>query len=138
MSDVVADYFNVPYVTVSATASMIVTRAWGTYEVVTQGPTYKVKRLLVQPGKATSYQFHREREEYHFYIASGAVHFYGRGQWHIIENKTDHVMEIIEVQLGRCDEADIIRMDKRDGAVATVDWDRIEADARAARREERG
>lgn len=38
-------------------------RPWGYFEVLAEGPGYKVKRLVVNPGKWTSLQWHELRDE---------------------------------------------------------------------------
>lgn len=38
-------------------------RPWGYYEILAEGPGYKVKRLVIDPGKRTSLQWHEKRDE---------------------------------------------------------------------------
>ena len=38
-------------------------RPWGTWEIIDQGPWYKVKRLIVEPNKSISLQYHIHRSE---------------------------------------------------------------------------
>jgi mannose-6-phosphate isomerase len=45
-------------------------RPWGYYEVLSDEPDHKVKRIVVYPGKRLSLQRHRYRAE-HWYIVSG-------------------------------------------------------------------
>jgi mannose-6-phosphate isomerase len=45
-------------------------RPWGYYEVLSDEPDHKVKRIVVYPGKRLSLQRHRHRAE-HWYIVSG-------------------------------------------------------------------
>ena len=46
------------------------TRPWGGYEVLSDAPTHKVKRLTVAPGQRLSYQRHARRAE-HWFVVSG-------------------------------------------------------------------
>jgi mannose-6-phosphate isomerase len=46
-------------------------RPWGSYTVLAEGDSYKVKRITVQPGKRLSYQRHARREE-HWLVVGGA------------------------------------------------------------------
>ena len=102
-----------------------VTRPWGGFETIEEGPGYKVKRLLVQPGGRLSLQRHRLRAE-SWIVVSGAPHVIvsGRarrvraremvtvpkGAWHRIENHGRVPVVIIEVQHGAyLGEDDIIR-----------------------------
>ncbi len=90
-----------------------------------EGPGYKVKRLVVQPGQRLSLQKHRRRAE-HWVVVSGRATIVrgtrqlilGRKQcaviprraWHRIENHGRHPVVIIEVQHGTyLGEDDIIR-----------------------------
>ncbi|MEO6392792.1 MAG: phosphomannose isomerase type II C-terminal cupin domain [Pyrinomonadaceae bacterium] len=45
-------------------------RPWGTFNVLDEGDTYKVKRIEVLPGKRLSYQRHQRRAE-HWMVVSG-------------------------------------------------------------------
>ena len=38
-------------------------RPWGHYEVLLDEPTYKIKRIFIEPGHRLSYQKHLKREE---------------------------------------------------------------------------
>ena len=49
-------------------------RPWGSYTVLDDEPTFKVKRIEVLPGKRLSYQRHARRSE-HWFIVDG----HGRG-----------------------------------------------------------
>jgi mannose-6-phosphate isomerase len=46
------------------------TRPWGHFEIVAEGPGYKVKRMTVLPGRRLSYQRHARRSE-HWYVVHG-------------------------------------------------------------------
>jgi mannose-6-phosphate isomerase len=101
------------------------TRPWGSFSTLEEGPGYKVKRLVVQPGKRLSLQKHRHRAE-HWVVVSGSATILrgdsrlilGRKQcaviprqaWHRIENHGRQPVVIIEVQHGMyLGEDDIIR-----------------------------
>lgn len=47
-------------------------RPWGYYQVLSDAPTHKVKRIVVFPGKRLSLQAHRRRSE-HWMIVGGAA-----------------------------------------------------------------
>jgi len=108
-----------------AEAHGFVTRPWGGFETIEEGPGYKVKRLVVEPGGRLSLQRHRLRAE-SWIVVSGAprVIVSGRarrvqaremvtvpkGAWHRIENHGRAPVVIIEVQHGPyLGEDDIIR-----------------------------
>jgi mannose-6-phosphate isomerase len=43
---------------------------WGYYQVLADEPDYKVKRIVIYPGKRLSLQRHRHRAE-HWHVISG-------------------------------------------------------------------
>jgi mannose-6-phosphate isomerase len=49
------------------------TRPWGGYEVLSDAPTHKVKRLTVEPGQRLSYQRHSHRAEHWFVVGGEGV-----------------------------------------------------------------
>ena len=90
-------------------------RPWGFYDVLSDEPDHKVKRITVYPGKRLSYQRHRKRSE-HWYFVSGrgvvtldgqeiplmageAVDI-GCGAAHRIANPGEEEVVFIEVQRG--------------------------------------
>ena len=91
------------------------TRPWGSFAVLEEGPYFKVKRLVVKPHSRLSLQLHRHRSEHWVVVAGKARITHGRRSYdlrenegtyiprrtkHRIENRTDHPLEIIEVQSG--------------------------------------
>ena len=90
-----------------------VERLWGRYRVLAEYPGCKVKELTVDPGKATSKQYHNHRYELWFYLEGKCKwhqHTIAPKTWHQLTNSTDEPMTVIEVQYGTaCEEADIVR-----------------------------
>ena len=100
-------------------------RPWGTYIVLHDGDNSKVKRIIVQPNQQLSYQSHIHRREQWTVVQGtltvvldGEEHTVYPGQsiaipWkakHRAANRTDELVEFIEVQTGDSfDEDDIIR-----------------------------
>jgi len=108
-------------------------RPWGSYEVLDDAASHKVKRIEVQPGKRLSYQRHSSRGE-HWFIVSGvaSVTLDGdvvgltagqaidvpRESAHRIANVGTTPLVFIEVQHGDSfDEDDIVRLDDDFGRV---------------------
>lgn len=103
-------------------------RPWGNYRVLEEEKNeFKIKRIVVEPGKKISYQYHKHRSE-HWVVVRGVAtiliddirHEVPAGesvyikplQKHRLINNTDKPIEIIEVQLGDyLEEDDIIRLD---------------------------
>jgi mannose-1-phosphate guanylyltransferase/mannose-6-phosphate isomerase len=113
-------------------------RPWGKYKVISKGPGFVAKHLVINPGGKTSLQSHEGREEF-WTISSGAarIHF-GRdennifhatvfpgntwkvekGELHRIENEKDYDLHIIEVWRGEIlSEEDIKRYEDSYGRV---------------------
>ncbi|MFB0926724.1 MAG: phosphomannose isomerase type II C-terminal cupin domain [Acidimicrobiales bacterium] len=90
-------------------------RPWGSYQVLEEAASHKIKRMTVSPGQRLSYQRHQQRAE-HWYIVSGQAcvtledveHIIGqghaidipRGSAHRVANKTDELLVLIEIQVG--------------------------------------
>ncbi len=102
-------------------------RPWGCYTVLEDGTQYKIKRLVVDPGKKLSLQRHERRSE-HWVVVKGSAEvvigeetvtlesgqstYIPAGQRHRLANANDHPLEIIEVQIGDyLGEDDIERFD---------------------------
>jgi mannose-6-phosphate isomerase len=102
-------------------------RPWGRYTVLDDGPTFKVKRIEVLPGKRLSYQRHARRAE-HWFIVEGTAVITLQGERievtaghavdiplgtdHRIENASDTMVVFVEVQHGDYfGEDDIVRLD---------------------------
>ena len=101
-------------------------RPWGSFTVLDDQATHKVKSISVQPGCRLSYQLHQRRAEHWFVISGlatvtvdGAEVEYGPGAYadiplgsaHRLENRGTEPLVIIEVQYGDYfGEDDIIRL----------------------------
>ncbi len=101
-------------------------RPWGNYTVLDEGDDYKVKRIVVYPGKRLSYQTHAKRAEHWVIVqGSGLVTLDGNqiqagtgeavdiavGMAHRIENPGPLNLIFIEIQRGSyLGEDDIIRL----------------------------
>jgi mannose-1-phosphate guanylyltransferase/mannose-6-phosphate isomerase len=104
-----------------------VSRVWGTYSVIENGPRYKIKRIVVRPGAALSLQMHHHRSE-HWIVVSGMAcvtngeheflldtnqsTFIPAGHTHRLSNAGVIDLVMIEVQSGEyLGEDDIVRFD---------------------------
>lgn len=102
-------------------------RPWGTYEVLLDSPTCKVKQIVVDPGQRLSYQYHFFRREQwivtqgvltvildgeEFTVLEGESISIPLGAKHRAWNKTETPVSFIEVQTGESfDESDIVRVE---------------------------
>ncbi|HHN64875.1 MAG TPA: mannose-1-phosphate guanylyltransferase/mannose-6-phosphate isomerase [Nitrospirae bacterium] len=110
-------------------------RPWGSYTVLEQGPRYKIKRIVVNPGEKLSVQKHYHRSEHWVVIKGTARVMLGDREIYIHENESAYVpkstlhrlenpgkipLEIIEVQNGEyVEEDDIVRIDDHYGRTTT-------------------
>ncbi len=106
-------------------------RPWGYYRVLDDKSGYKVKELVIEPGKSLSMQRHFNRSE-HWYVLKGECgivtefrdsiihvtkkeneeYVIGATVWHQGRNDSDKPCHILEVQYGiECIESDIERRD---------------------------
>ena len=102
-------------------------RPWGNYTVIDEGQDYKVKRLVVLPGKRMSYQLHHHRDE-HWMVVQGQAQVTLEGKESIVEtgrtvdvpvgtahrimNPGSDMLVMIEIQRGSyLGEDDIVRLE---------------------------
>ena len=102
-------------------------RPWGSYESLTSGNGFQVKRLIVNPGQQLSLQLHQHRAE-HWVVVRGTAKvvngdselilsadqstYIPLGVKHRLSNPSSEVLELIEVQSGSyLGEDDILRFD---------------------------
>lgn len=108
-------------------------RPWGNFTVLDEGAGYKVKRIVVLPGKRLSYQKHAQRAE-HWMVVGGQAKVTLDGQdiilklgeyvdipvgaAHRVENPGGEDLIFIEVQRGNyLGEDDIVRLQDDFGRV---------------------
>ena len=101
-------------------------RPWGSYEVLGEGSGYKMKKIVVKPGKRLSLQKHFKRNE-HWVVVEGEALvtidcneaplkqnesiYIKSGQIHRLENTASSDLIVIEVQTGEyLGEDDIVRI----------------------------
>jgi mannose-1-phosphate guanylyltransferase/mannose-6-phosphate isomerase len=104
-----------------------VERPWGRYTVMDEGPGFKVKRIVVDPGQKLSLQVHQHRAE-HWVVVTGTARvtigqeirlvasnqsvYIPQKTPHRLENPTVEPIQLIEVQTGAyLEEDDIQRLD---------------------------
>ncbi len=113
--------------------SVIVYRPWGSFEVLIDTPTYKVKKIVVYPGAKLSLQAHHHRAEHWTVVRGMAEVTNGEKKLFLHENESTFIpvltthrlqnpgkinIEMIEVQTGNyLEEDDIIRYDDEFGRV---------------------
>ncbi len=102
-------------------------RPWGTYEVLLSHDNYKIKRIVVKPGKRLSLQKHFHRNE-HWIVVSGTATvtvgdevklirpnestYIKMGEIHRLENEGKIPVVLIEAQVGEyTGEDDIVRIE---------------------------
>ncbi len=108
-------------------------RPWGSYTILEEGPSFKIKRIVVKPGASLSLQMHHHRSE-HWIVVSGIakvtngdrvffVHinestYIPAGHKHRLENTGVLDLVMIEVQSGEyLGEDDIVRYEDNYGRV---------------------
>jgi mannose-1-phosphate guanylyltransferase len=106
-------------------------RPWGSYTILDQGNGFKIKRIVVKPGRSLSLQMHHHRSE-HWVVVSGTATvtregeevslapnestYIRIGQRHRLRNPGKIDLVIIEVQCGQyLGEDDIVRFEDNYG-----------------------
>ena len=102
-------------------------RPWGAYDVLEEGPNFKVKRIMVKPRASLSLQMHEHRAE-HWIVVKGVARVTKADEVfdlhqnqstyiplktkHRLENHQEESLEIIEIQSGSyLKEDDIVRFE---------------------------
>jgi len=110
-------------------------RPWGSYTVLEESETMKIKKIVVKPGGKLSLQYHHHRSE-HWVVTLGTALitlgeetielkenmslFVPKKMVHRLANQTDEPVEMIEVQMGEyVGEDDIVRLDDIYGRLET-------------------
>jgi mannose-1-phosphate guanylyltransferase/mannose-6-phosphate isomerase len=103
-----------------------VMRPWGSYDAISSGRRFQVKRITIKPGARLSLQVHHHRAE-HWIVVSGTARvthgdknylltenqaaYINIGDIHSLENPGKIPLELIEVQSGSyLGEDDIVRL----------------------------
>lgn len=108
-------------------AHTTVYRPWGTYKILEENPSFKIKRIVVYPGKKLSSQMHHHRSEHWTVVSGTAKVTNGDKVFYLKENESTYIpmtnlhrlenpgkvpLHIIEVQMGQyLEEDDIVRFD---------------------------
>jgi len=109
-------------------------RPWGSFEGVTAGERFQVKKIIVNPGSSLSLQLHHHRAE-HWIVVKGTARvtcgekvflvsenqstYIPLGEKHRLENPGAVPLEIIEVQSGTyLGEDDIVRFEDNYGRIS--------------------
>jgi mannose-6-phosphate isomerase len=106
---------------------------WGRFEVLSEAPDHKVKKIVVEPNGCLSLQLHHMRSEHWFIVAglgvaivdgkkkslrAGSSLDIPKKAKHRIQNSSGENLIIIEVQTGEyCGDDDIERFEDKYGRV---------------------
>ena len=106
---------------------------WGSFEVLSEAPGHKVKRIFVEPGGCLSLQLHHLRSEHWFVVAGVGVAIVDGNKIslqagssldipkkakHRVQNSSNENLIMIEVQTGEyCGDDDIERFEDKYGRV---------------------
>ena len=102
-------------------------RPWGTYTILDESEGYKVKRIVVKPGKRLSLQKHHHRSEHWIVVSGTAIVTRGTEEYTVLANESTYIpmgevhrlenigkidLVMIEAQVGEyVGEDDIVRIE---------------------------
>lgn len=100
-------------------------RPWGSFEVLYESNSYKVKKIVINPEQSISLQYHNHRFEDWIIVEGSGIVFDGDETRNCIVGDRFHIgpkkihratsglsgLTFIEVQRGSCDEDDIVRLE---------------------------
>lgn len=103
----------------------IVERPWGTFEILHESDSYKVKKICLNPNQSFSLQYHKYRYEDWIIVQGSGIINDGWKVRNCILGDRFHIppknvhratagsdgLVFIEVQRGVCDENDIVRIE---------------------------
>lgn len=106
-------------------------RPWGWFETIEETLTYKLKKIYVNPNQQFSLQYHNNRDEHWVIVEGSGVITLGDEKSFVKENDSffiekglthrmssgNHGILFYEVQMGICDENDIVRLEDSYGRV---------------------
>ncbi len=101
-------------------------RPWGEFHILSEGEDFKIKKIIINPGKRMSYQFHNKRSEFwiiikgslsvilddkEYLLSENETIYIPQGAKHRAQNLSNNDVHFIEVQTGKYfGEDDIVRL----------------------------
>ena len=109
----------------------LVHRPWGTYEVLYTHDNYKIKRIVVNPGKRLSLQKHLHRNEHWIVVKGEATVQVGEDIYLVKENESTYIKQEEKHRLSNNSETPIVLIEAQVGSyTGEDDIIRIEDDFR--------
>ena len=92
-----------------------VTRPWGTYTVLEEGPGFKIKRIVVKPRAALSLQVHQQRSEHWIVVSGMAQVTNGERDFALDTNESTFIKPGSPHRLSNCGEVDLVMIEVQSG-----------------------
>ena len=91
-------------------------RPWGSYQVLAEGESFQVKKLIVKPGKSLSLQLHRYRSE-HWVVVSGVAEIQnGSDELTLVQNESTYINVNTKHRLTNTQKSDLILIETQTGS----------------------
>jgi len=74
-------------------------RPWGSYTILGEGPDYKIKRIVVNPGQILSLQMHHHRSEHWVVVSGTALVTIGDQEQLVCDNESVFVPQTVKHRL---------------------------------------
>lgn len=90
-------------------------RPWGTYTVLEEGDRFKIKRIMVKPGRTLSLQMHHHRSEHWIVVSGTAKVVNGDEEFLVMTNESTFIPAGTQHRLGNPGVLDLVMIEVQSG-----------------------
>lgn len=90
-------------------------RPWGRYTILGEGPDYKIKRIVVNPGQILSLQMHHHRSEHWVVVSGTALVTIGDKEQLVCDNESVFVPQTVKHRLANTGKIPLVLIEVQSG-----------------------
>lgn len=90
-------------------------RPWGRYTILGEGPDYKIKRIVVNPGQILSLQMHHHRSEHWVVVSGTALVTIGDQEQLVCDNESVFVPQTVKHRLANTGKIPLVLIEVQSG-----------------------
>ncbi|MHC1759591.1 MAG: mannose-1-phosphate guanylyltransferase/mannose-6-phosphate isomerase [Negativicutes bacterium] len=90
-------------------------RPWGSYTILGEGPDYKIKRIVVNPGQILSLQMHHHRSEHWVVVSGTALVTIGDREQLVCDNESVFVPQTVKHRLANTGKIPLVLIEVQSG-----------------------